>query len=229
MASQTQHVSTVDLPVSAPANASYSSCNGNSHPDHSSRGTLVGHLDGTYSYMDAGSVPGSQNDLDGPGLKKEAKPRKKTALSLTYGMIRFKWVTPASPEDESSNQVATPEAKPKKRLPVFDLVNRHMAKPIQLYSNQMLRLIEELPNAYEAFYQADVGYRFDLIRTQDQLVVLEISLYNNKTYLFLKKYFKPEEAKSSGDAWVPTRSMLSFDPDLDDTDKMLDFYADCCQ
>jgi len=224
--------STVLSTTAATANLSHPSLDGSSPSNPPAGGALVGHLDGTFSYVDLGSPPSSQIGMEAnnQGINKNPKARKKTSLSLTYGMIRFKWITPSkasasSPvgSDEDTQHNASAEIKKRKPLPVFDLVNRHMAKPIQLYGNQMLRLIEELPTAYEAFYSADDGYRFELVKTKDQLVTLEVSLYNNKTYLFLKKYFKPE------DCWVPTKSMLSFDPDADDSDKMLDFYADCCQ
>lgn len=240
MASQSQH--NLD-PLTATANVSDSSHDGNIVPIYTFGKALVGNLDGTYSYVDKGSPPASQVGLEegGQEMKKSTKARKKTSLSLTYGMIRFKWIAPKVTQptqptgsDEENNQEGgigdadNVEVKKQKRLPVFDLVNRHMAKPIQLYGNQMLRLIEELPTAYEAFYSADDGYRFELVKAKDQLVTLEVSLYNNKTYLFLKKYFKPED-HPYGNQWVPTRSMLSFNPDSDDPDKLLDFYADCCQ
>ena len=60
-----------------------------------------------------------------------------------------------------------------------------------MFGNQVIRLTKELPKAYKAYQNGDSSYRYVLCEDKSNLIALEVSYYNEKNYLFLKKYFKP--------------------------------------
>ena len=118
--------------------------------------------------------------------------------------------------------------------PVFCFMNWKFCTPIILYANQTIRLINELSKAYEAFAQMNDSYRFVVVEKDDMLVALEVSVYNDKPYLFLKKYFKnrPEEGQPrevlKNQPWLPTKSVVSFIPTQDDPDDLFHFVLSSC-
>ncbi len=145
-------------------------------------------------------------------------------------------------QDSADGDAATPmpkavAGKHPRSVPAFWFHNRRFASPILLFGNQVLRLIDELPNAYKAYRQGNHSYRYVLAQTKNQLVTLEVTSWNDRTYLFLKKYFKTrrysaypsssqmDSADNDDDKspWLPTRSALSLDPDQDNPNELLYF------
>lgn len=112
---------------------------------------------------------------------------------------------------------------------VFRVYKAKKCRPIVLYESQMAKLISQLPQAYQAYRRSDTSFVCDVVRGQKQRVALEVSVYQGKTYLFLKKYFKPmysdgaEGYEASLSPWLPTRSVVGLDPDKDDPNAMLAF------
>ncbi len=99
----------------------------------------------------------------------------------------------------------------------------------------MFDLIDELPNAYKAFEASDDSYRFTLVEKDTHLVTLEVSLYKDKTYLFLKRYFKGNNNRSTyfnstynDNEWRPAKGVVSLDPARDNPHDMLAYALTCC-
>ena len=106
----------------------------------------------------------------------------------------------------------------------FLICNSSGARPIQLYRRQLMELFQKLPKAYQAFREGDTSYCIDIATTKTQRVTLEVSDYNDKIYLFLKKSFKPEDKVDDPDQeWIHTKSNVSFNPDKDDVNEMILF------
>lgn len=128
------------------------------------------------------------------------------------------------------------ETKGGKRSRAFWFHNRQLTDAILLYGNQVTKLVDELPNAFRAHQKNDHSYRFEISKSKSQLLTLEVVLFNERTYLFLKKYFKPSfPAGSAADGsrplmevdedsdWIPNRTVISFDPLKDDPQALLKF------
>ena len=106
----------------------------------------------------------------------------------------------------------------------FLICNSSGARPIQLYRRLIMRLLHQLPKAYQAFREGDTSYCIDIATTKTQRITLEVNDYNEKTYLFLKKSFKPEDkADDPNQEWIYTKSNVSFNPDKDDVNEMILF------
>ena len=143
---------------------------------------------------------------------------------------------PEEGQEIPPDAAATAEAATKKGGggPVFCFINWRFSKPIVLFASQAVRLIKELPQAFEAFAQKNDAYRFVVAEKDDMLVTLEVSVYNDKVYLFLKKYFKtrleegqPKELLKN-QPWLPTKSVVSFIPTQDDPDDLFNFVLSSC-
>lgn len=120
----------------------------------------------------------------------------------------------------------------------FWFYNSRLSNPMLLYGNQTVRLISELPRAYKAFRIRDYSYRFVLVENKHTLITLEVTNYRDKPYLFLKKYFKPNRStlhpssplgEVDENAWLPTKSSVSFDPDTDHPQALLRFVLTCAK
>lgn len=151
----------------------------------------------------------------------------------------FKWgngyVEPAElpPPAATAPEAATASAYSKggetsvRRRRGFYFHNRNLTDAIWLYGNQVTSLVDELPKAYSAYFDRDLAYRFELVKSKGQLVTLEVSLYNERIYLFMKKYFKPRLPASNeideASEWLPTPAVISFDPAKDKPLALLKF------
>ena len=141
-----------------------------------------------------------------------------------------------SPLEDESAAAAKNEPLAKRTDAAFWFINKRCIRPIMLFKNQMFDLVDELPKAYEAYHRGDSNYRFVLAENKDNLTTLEVSLYKDKTYLFMKKYFKARRASQmpsyfqeiDENAWIPTKSFASFDPVQDDPQELFDFVLTCC-
>jgi hypothetical protein len=110
----------------------------------------------------------------------------------------------------------------------FLIFNSSGARPIQLYRRQILELIRQLPKAYLAFKENDTSFCVDIVANETQRISLDVSDYNNQTYLFLKKRFKPKDKANDPDQdWIYTRSNVSFNPNQDHAVKILEFVLSC--
>ena len=194
----------------------------------------------------------------------------KGVFKLSYGHVHYE---PSSSKSGSAVAAAAPEevleevavealapaaaANPAKgksgRLPPFNISGKNGAPAIGLYHNQMMRLIEALPEAYEAYKASDGSYFFEVVKKSDKLITLEVSLYEGKPYLFLKRYFNLAQVKQdsvsspipmqleveggggqggSGEAekkptWIPTRSVVSLNPNHDHPADLMHFVLGC--
>ena len=193
----------------------------------------------------------------------------KGVFMLSYGHVHYE---PSSSKSGSAVAAAAPEevlveavealapaaaADPAKgksgRLPPFNISGKNGAPAIGLYHNQMMRLIEALPEAYEAYKASDGTYRYEVVKNSDKLITLEVSLYEGKPYLFLKRYFNLAQVKQdsvsspipmqleveggggqegSGEAekkptWIPTRSVVSLNPNHDHPADLMHFVLGC--
>ena len=190
----------------------------------------------------------------------------KGVFKLSYGHVHYE---PSSSKSGSAVAAAAPEevleevavealapaaaANPAKgksgRLPPFNISGKNGAPAIGLYHNQMMRLIEALPEAYEAYKASDGSYFFEVVKKSDKLITLDVSLYEGKPYLFLKRYFNLAQVKQdsvsspipmqleveggggqggSGEAekkptWIPTRSVVSLNPNHDHPAELMHF------
>lgn len=181
-----------------------------------------------------------------------SKPEKNNALQcqgifrLAYGFIQFSKLRVAK-KDASQTKVAIPDdqsplddqdeedapiAEPAKTggESVFRFIGRRCNKPIVLFGDQMFRLIDELPNAYQAYDRRDETYKHVLVENKSNRVTLEVSLYKDQAYLFLKRYFKSTADYRGGpsDDWIPTKGVVSLAPDRDHPADILNFVLSCC-
>ena len=147
-------------------------------------------------------------------------------FKLTNGYVEpseLPLATAAAPQTSQGGQ-ANPPAR---RHRGFFIHNRNMTDSIWLFGNQLARLVDELPNAYKAHQKKDYSYRFDVVRAKSHLVTLEVSLYNERTLLFLKKYYKPRLPSSNeideGSEWLPTPAVVSLDSQNDNPQALLKF------
>jgi hypothetical protein len=173
---------------------------------------------------------------------------------LAYGYLRLlsdpsEGPSPANSTASAVDVVHDPDSVsvvPKmSRAPLFTLTNHNLADPIKLFGNQVSRWIAELPNAYQAAKMGNLEYRFVLVENKRNLVTMEISLFKDRHYLFLKRYFKStnfprwargprgsEESSltnSEPQDWTPTKSSLCLDPFKDDPEAILDFVLKAIQ
>jgi len=118
----------------------------------------------------------------------------------------------------------------------FRIIARRCNQPIVLFGDQMMRLIDELPNAYKAYEISDDSYKHVLVKNEKNIVTLEINFWQDKKYLYLKRYFKSSDDYRSGffsapldkDGWVAAKGWVSFDPDHDLPIDILKYVLMCC-
>jgi len=144
---------------------------------------------------------------------------------------------PASTKTEAAAASASNGSDEKstgKRSKAFWFHNRQMTEKILLYGNQVACLIDALPKAFEAHQRADHSFRYKVAQTKNQLLMLEVVCLNERSFVFLKKYFKPNvlDYDDSGQPflrvdqdskWLPTRAAISFDPHKDKPRALLEF------
>lgn len=161
------------------------------------------------------------------------QPQKRKVYRLSDGFVRFKpgassierksyWKTREAQEQGNS------ELKDKTKPPIpdtWEFFNSRLAgKSIQMYASQVLTLIELLPSAYMAFENGDTTFFKVIAENKTQRLSLEIYIYKDKRYLSMRKYFKPEDkADDPNQGWLPTGSNISFHPNQDDPEYLLDF------
>lgn len=182
----------------------------------------------------------------------QADKKPPGTFRLAYGYLRLlpdegsQTVKPtADAVSDSAADAASVVVSKMTRAPLFSLTNHNLADPIRLFGNQMSRWIAELPNAFQAAKMDNLGYRFVLVENKRNLVTMETSLFKDKTYLFLKRYFKStnyprwtrgprsphddSSAKAEPQDWTPTKSSLCLDPLQDDPEAILDFVLTAIQ
>ena len=110
----------------------------------------------------------------------------------------------------------------------FSFSNHNMATPLRLYCKQMHTLVQHLQEAYYALNKGDTSYCLVIGINKVQRITLQVSAYNDKYYLFLKKCFKPQDkADDPKQDWIHTRSSILFDPEKDDPIELLKFTLSC--
>jgi len=110
----------------------------------------------------------------------------------------------------------------------FEIYNSSGARPIHLYRSELVKLAQLLPKAYLAYKEADSSFCSEIKATKSERVTLEVSQYNEKMYLFLKKSFKPRDKVDDPDQeWIHTKSNVAFDPDKDNASQLLKYASKC--
>ena len=162
---------------------------------------------------------------------------------LANGFVQFKPATASSPqlqeltagsemqrqcmsgrqdvlENDTGCLAADIPARKVNNLPGFYIHNKKLDRPIRLYPTEIISLIQHLPKAYAALNNGNTSYHQTMSKAKAQLVTLEVSMYRERYYLFLKKYFKesPDSVK-----WSPCKGAVMFDPQYDDPDNLLEF------
>lgn len=155
------------------------------------------------------------------------------AFKLTHGYVMLAHASdfPSRSDDPKASSGGSPSISK-----AFWFYNARGALPILLYSNQTLRLIDELPKAYQALAQGDLAFCFKIAENKTLLLTLEVNSWNDKTTLQLKKYFKtsspsnhPAFQEVDENAWIPTKSSVILDPELDSPQALLHFVLTCCR
>ena len=141
--------------------------------------------------------------------------QRSTVFYLAHGTIFYEPET--KPDDDTKG---IPEH--------FEICNLSGARPIQLYRSELVKLAQLLPKAYLAYKEADSSFCLEIKATKSERVTLEVSQYNEKMYLFLKKSFKPQDKVDDPDQeWIHTKSNVSFDPDKDNASQLLKYASKC--
>jgi hypothetical protein len=159
------------------------------------------------------------------------EPEEKDSVfffKLGNGYVEPGDLAPAASTDSADSSKEGASAPPSgRRRRGFFFHNRNLTDDIWLYGNQVTGLVDELPKAFHAYRNRDYSYRFELVKNKGQLVTLEVTLYRELTYLFLKKYFKPclPASKEIDEAspWLPTPAVISLDPAKDKPLALLKF------
>ena len=147
------------------------------------------------------------------------KPRS-LLFDLANGFVRYK----------PKEQQVLEDGKKEQEGGYFLFCNHNMTTPIRLYSRQVQALVKHLPTAYCALKEGDTSYCLVVAINKAQRITLEVNLYNDNYYLFLKKCFKPEDKVDDPQQdWIYTRSSLLFDTKTDDPTKLQDFILSCYQ
>lgn len=155
-----------------------------------------------------------------------AEKQLQFCFKLTNGYVEPDELPPPLASSGSMGDLSQSAAAAARRRRGFYFHNRNMTESIWMFGNQVTRLIDELPNAYAAHGKNDYSYRFELAKSKNQLLTLEVTLFNGRTFLFLKKYYKPRlpsgEIDETSD-WTPTPSVISLDPQKDNPQALLKF------
>lgn len=185
--------------------------------------------------VDSGSPSLMEKESNG-AASKSANAAAAAPFRLAYG-----YICPANPDSKKDKDCAQGEPaleiKKPNRSQAFWFHNRRIHDPILLYGNQVVRLIDELPNAYAAVKNQQQDYLFLLSESKSNKITLEVSAYRDKYYLFLKKYFKGipghghRHSFASGVkpvldnkawTWLPSTA-VGLDPFKDDPEAILDY------
>ena len=145
---------------------------------------------------------------------------------LAQGYITYKrWRQGGLVNDKSQ------DSNPKRNFAnSFLWYNRKLCRPIQLYSSQMLSLVEHLPEAFKACNASDTSYCAVITQNKVRRITLEVNLYKEKSYLFLKMCYKPaEKADDPKQDWIYTSSVVSLSPSQDDPSALVDFVFFCSE
>ena len=186
-------------------------------------------------------------------LEKSKLLQAQGIFALANGFIRFERVqltkkdtsrnkSAAIPDDQSpldQDQDDAPIAEYTKTgmESTFRIIARRCNQPIVLFGDQMMRLVDELPNAYKAFESSDDSYKHVLVKNEKNMVTLEVNFWQDKKYLYLKRYFKGSDdyrggsfftSRSDNDGWVAAKGWVSFDPDQDHPIDILKYIIMCC-
>jgi len=219
------------------------------HVDHSPPPEHLSHQSG--ETVDPADDHHSCEEGDGGVEDEDANLLQEQGIfQLAYGYIYFckgsgKKAATASLPDENSplDQPKSSDGNETQETnknggggPTFRFVGQKCNQSIHLFGNQMTKLVRELRNAYKAYHQADDTYKFVVSENETHRVTLEVSLYKEKTYLFLKRYFKSKDGYNgpfagmySSDDWIPTKSVVSLDPEKDVPTKILRYALLCCR
>jgi hypothetical protein len=157
--------------------------------------------------------------------------KDKASAAAPSPLLPLSTVPGGEEREEGEDALASAAVKKSNRSQAFWFHSRRLQDPILLYGNQVARLIDELPAAYAAVEKKQQDYVFLLSESQFNKITLEVSLYRDKYYLFLKKYFKgtPGHRRSNPSAVAADRatwlalSAVGFDPVKDDPEAILDF------
>jgi len=179
--------------------------------------------------METFEHPGTSPMDNHPG-ESPAAVDAETNMSLCFKLANG-YVELAEPPSHQAAPATQPDSTQEKqaaagkRTRAFWFHNRQMTEEILLYGNQVASLIEELPKAYAAHQRADYSYRFELSKTKAQMITLEVVLFKDRTFLFLKKYFKPSfnQIVDESSEWLPTRAVITLDPLKDNPQALLKF------
>jgi len=136
-----------------------------------------------------------------------------------------------SPLDSQDQSEEDPDASKNGAGPTFRFVGRKAHQSIRLFGDQTFKMIRELRNAYQAYHQNDTNYKFVVGENKTHRVTLEVSEFQDKTYLMLRRYFKNVDGygpyPSDPNTWYPTKSVVSLDPFQDNPTKILLYALRC--
>ena len=191
-------------------------------------------------YSDGNLDPNVSGSLDSSSAK---QPHSQGDVfrnyMLTYGVVKYKPGTSAANKKANWQQriasgLKGPETK-KRKIDSSDekeeavypdswvFFNLNLAS-IQLYASQCITLVKHLPAAYAAFNKGDTSYVAIVGQGKTQRITLEVNEYKEKMYIRMKKYFKPDGTEDDPmQDWLYTSSIVSFDPELDNPQALLNF------
>ena len=173
--------------------------------------------------------------LDSSPPEESAPPRQRVPLlfKLAHGYVRFKRGASYTERQLYWQKLKmNPKLKDKLAKPPSDcwlFTNKQfLGKSIQLYASQVGKLVELLPEAYDALLAKDTTY-FEIVSESKTLrLTLEVGYYKFKEQdmiqLALKKSYKPEDKADDEDQdWLPTSSHIKFDPERDEPEALLEY------
>ena len=135
------------------------------------------------------------------------KQRRKL-FTLRYGFVQY---VPGSADNE------------KNLYGYFQIHKPRSIHPLRLYTNQMIRLAQELHEGYKALAKKDFGYHSYIVNKDNLRIFLELNEYKEKVTLQIKKCFKTDDDPE----WHYTNSNVQFDPQVDNPDDLLEFVLSC--
>jgi len=163
----------------------------------------------------------------------EANPPPKPTVSKFYrmakGYVRYK---PGATYEERrlywQRVQWNPKLKDETKRPASDcwlFFNKNlMGKAMHLFASQAIKLAELLPQGFDALQQQDTSFCATVSESKTQRLTLEVHTYKDNLQLSLRKYYKPEDkADDEEQDWIITGSHMTFDPELDDPEALLDY------
>jgi len=180
----------------------------------------------------------TDTDDELPGAKTLATtvsaPKQSKFHRLAHGYVRFKQGAPYEEKRLYWQRIqSNPALKEKLKRPDSDcwlFTNKHLlGRAFQLYGSQVSKLVDLLPEAYEALLEGDASFQAIVSETRTQRLTLEVnrSSYTSDHYtlmVVLKKYYKPDHlADDEEQDWLRTSAQIQFEPEQDDPDELLDY------